>query len=235
MAEIEKRAVSWATMLKAFVGLTIAAMVIVFAGFVLMHAHRLDWKLGGIYVGIVIAAWMINLVFLRLLNPELIGRRVFGKWDRTWDKVWAALFVLAIISIFVVADKDTRDGVSSAPGAAWLLGYAIFVLGWTLFTWSMVVNPFFEKAVRIQTNHGHRVIDKGPYAYVRHPGYMGFVGWLFSTPLLLASAWAFVPTLIAVVLLVIRAALEDRMLHAELTGYTEYAARVRFRLIPGVW
>ena len=64
---------------------------------------------------------------------------------------------------------------------------------------------------------------------------MGFVGWLFSTPLLLASDWAFVPTLIAVVLLVIRAVLEDRMLHAELTGYTEYAARVRFRLIPGVW
>ena len=145
------------------------------------------------------------------------------------------LFVLAIISIFVVADIDTPDGVSSVPGAAWLLGYAIFILGWTLFTWSMVVNPFFEKAVRIQTNHGHRVIDKGPYAYVRHPGYMGLAGWLFSTPLLLASDWAFVPTLIAVVLLVIRAALEDRMLHAELTGYTEYAARVRFRLIPGVW
>ena len=99
----------------------------------------------------------------------------------------------------------------------------------------MVVNPFFEKAVRIQTNHRHRVIDKGPYAYIRHPGYAGFVGFIFSTPLLLASAWAFVPALIAVVLLVIRAALEDRMLHAELTGYTEYAARVRFRLIPGVW
>ena len=235
MANLKKRTDSLATILKVLVGLTIAAMVIVFAGFVLLHAHRLHWKLGGIYVGIVIAAWMINLVFLRLLNPELIGRRVCAKWTKTWDKVWAALFVLAIISIFVVANIDKPDGVSSAPGAAWLLGYAIFVLGWALFTWSMVVNPFFEKAVRIQTNHGHRVIDKGPYAYVRHPGYMGFVGWLFSTPLLLASACAFVPTLIAVVLLVIRAVLEDRMLHAELTGYTEYAARVRFRLIPGIW
>ena len=235
MTDVEKRTDSLATMLKVFVGLTIAAMVVVIAGFVLMHAHRLDWKFGGIYVGIVIVAWMINLVFLRLLNPKLIGRRVFGKWAKTWDKVWAVLFVLAIISIFVVADIHTPDGILSAPGAAWLLGYSIFVLGWTLLTWSMVVNPFFEKTVRIQTNHGHRVIDKGPYAYVRHPGYMGFVGCLFSTPLLLASAWAFVPTLIAVVLLVIRAALEDRMLHAELTGYNEYAARVRFRLIPGVW
>ena len=112
MADVEKRTDFMATMLKVLVGLTIAAMVVVFAGFVLMHAHRLEWKLGGIYVGIVIAAWMINLVFLRLLNPELIGRRVFGKWAKTWDKVWAALFVFAIISIFVVADIDPPDGVS---------------------------------------------------------------------------------------------------------------------------
>jgi protein-S-isoprenylcysteine O-methyltransferase Ste14 len=99
----------------------------------------------------------------------------------------------------------------------------------------MVVNPFFEKTVRIQTDNGHRVIDKGPYAYVRHPGYVGFVGWIFSTPLLLASAWAFAPALLAAVGIVIRAALEDRTLHAELPGYPEYAARVRFRLIPEVW
>jgi protein-S-isoprenylcysteine O-methyltransferase Ste14 len=235
MANTEKRTDFLATLLRVLVGLIIAAMVIVFAGFVLMHAHRLGWKLGGIYVGIVVVGWMINLVFLRLLNPELIGRRVFGKWAKTWDKVWAVLFVLAMITIFVVADIDIPDGVSSAPGAAWLLGYAVFVPGWTLLTWSMVVNPFFEKAVRIQTNHGHRVIDRGPYVYVRHPGYVGFVGCILSTPLMLASAWAFVPALIAVILLLIRAALEDRMLHAELTGYTEYAARVRFRLIPGVW
>ena len=118
MADVEKRTGSLATMLKVLVGLTIAAMVFVFAGFVLMHAHRLGWKLGGIYVGILVAAWMINLVFLRLLNAELIGRRAFGKWAKTWDKVSAVLFVLAVISIFIIADIDAPDGVSSAPGKA---------------------------------------------------------------------------------------------------------------------
>ena len=73
MGGVEKRTDYLATMLKVFVGLTIAAMVIVFAGFVLIHAHRLGWKLGGIYVGLVIVSWMINLVFLRLLHPKLIG------------------------------------------------------------------------------------------------------------------------------------------------------------------
>jgi len=79
------------------------------------------------------------------------------------------------------------------------------------------------------------VIDTGPYAYVRHPGYVGFAGWLLSTPILLASAWTFAPALLTVAGLVIRTALEDRTLHAELPGYPEYAARVRFRLIPGIW
>ena len=99
----------------------------------------------------------------------------------------------------------------------------------------MVVNPFFEKTVRIQTDHEHRVIETGPYAYVRHPGYVGFAGWMLSTPLLLASDWAFIPALLAVIGFVIRTAFEDRMLRAELKGYSEYATRVRFRLIPGVW
>ena len=236
MADIEKRAISLATMLKVFIGLIIAAMVVIFAGFVFVNARRLRWTLGWIYVGIFIAALMINLVCLRLWNPELIKRRMrITKFTKSWDKVWAVLFAFAILAIFVAAVMEARGRVSSAPGVAWMLGLAIFVFGWAVAIWYMVVNPFFEKTVRIQTDHGHRVIDTGPYAYMRHPGYVGFAGWMLSTPLLLASTWAFVPALISVVLLVIRTALEDRTLHAELPGYAEYASRVRFRLIPGIW
>jgi protein-S-isoprenylcysteine O-methyltransferase Ste14 len=236
MADVEKRTDSQTTMLKALIGLTVAAMVVVIVGLVFVLARRLGWTLGWIYVGIVVATLAINLACLLRWNPKLIRRRMrLGKFTKTWDKVWAVLFGLVMIAIYVVAVIEARDGVSSALGAAWLLGLAIFVLGWTLVTWSMVVNPFFEKTVRIQTDHGHRVIETGPYAYVRHPGYVGFAGWMLSTPLLLASAWAFVPALIAVIGFVIRTALEDRMLHAELPGYAEYATRVRFRLVPGVW
>ncbi len=99
----------------------------------------------------------------------------------------------------------------------------------------MGVNPFFEKTVRIQTERGHRVIDTGPYRFVRHPGYLGFCGWMLSTPLLLGSWWAFVPALLSILALVIRTTLEDRTLHNELTGYREYARRVHYRLIPRVW
>jgi protein-S-isoprenylcysteine O-methyltransferase Ste14 len=235
MPDTEKRSDSQTTKAKVIVGLTVAAIVFV-AGFVFVNAPRLGWALGWIYVGLVFAAVTINLACLLRWNPELIRRRMrVSKFTKTWDKMWAFLFGLAVIAIYIVAVIEARDRVSSAPGPAWLLGFAIFVPGWALAIWSMVVNPFFEKTVRIQTDHGHRVIDTGPYAYMRHPGYVGFAGWMLSTPLLLASSWAFIPALISVVLLVIRTALEDRTLHAELPGYAEYASRVRFRLIPGVW
>lgn len=236
MADNEKSLFSTVKMLRIFFFLAIMVLVIVFAVYILMYARRLGWALGWIYAGIFAAAWMINLVCLALWNPKLIKRRMrLGKGTKTWDKVWTFLFALAVIAIFVVVNIEEREGASSTPGAAWLLGFAIFVAGWTLVIWSMVVNPFFEKTVRIQTENEHRVIDTGPYAYVRHPGYVGFVGWIISTPLLLASAWAFLPALITVLLLMIRTALEDRTLRYELSGYKEYAHRVRFRLIPGVW
>ena len=235
MADVETSADSQASKPTALVGLAVAA-VVVLAGLVFVLARRLDWTLGWIYVGIFAATLAINVACLLRWNPVLLRRRGrLGKETKTWDIVWLVLFTPVVIAIYIVAGLEARDAPSSAPGAAWLLGLAIYVPGWALAIWSMVVNPFFEKTVRIQTDHGHRVIDTGPYAYVRHPGYVGFAGWMLSTPLLLSSAWAFVPSLLAVVGLVIRTALEDRMLHAELPGYAEYAARVRFRLIPGVW
>ena len=159
-----------------------------------------------------------------------------GKGTKTWDIVWLVVFTPVMIAIYVVAMfYPWAEGDPGLPGLTWLIGAAFFVSGWLLFTWSMVVNPFFEKTVRIQTDHGHRVVDTGPYAFIRHPGYAGFGALLLSTPLLLASAWAFLPTLVAVLALGIRTALEDRTLQAELDGYAEYAARVRYRWIPGIW
>ncbi len=117
----------------------------------------------------------------------------------------------------------------------WPVGLLLFLPGTLLFAWSMGVNPFFEKTVRIQSDRGHRVIDTGPYAVVRHPGYLGFSGWCLSTPLLLGSWWAFVPALLSVAGLLLRTVLEDRTLQRELEGYAAYAQRVRHRLLPGVW
>jgi protein-S-isoprenylcysteine O-methyltransferase Ste14 len=118
----------------------------------------------------------------------------------------------------------------------WPVGAALYGFFALLITWAMAVNPHFEKTVRIQRELGHQVIDSGPYRIVRHPGYVGTVfGFLLSPPLLLGSWWAFVPALGAVALVIIRTVLEERTLRSELPGYEDYARRVRYRLIPGIW
>ena len=99
----------------------------------------------------------------------------------------------------------------------------------------MVSNEFFSGVVRIQMERGHKVASAGPYQYVRHPGYVGITLLTLGTPLMLGSAWAFIPAGATVLLTVFRTALEDATLQRELDGYADYAARVRYRLLPGVW
>lgn len=215
----------------------LTAAVVLLAVVIFWPAGRLNWVAGWLYVGIVALYHLFNVVYLRRVNPELIEARMrMGKGTKRWDKVWGAFFGPVLISTYVIAGLDAiRFEWSTMSTLFWPLGLILFLVGSALFTWSMGVNPFFEKTVRIQSERGHRVIDTGPYAFVRHPGYVGFFGWCLSAPLLLGSWWAFVPAILSVVGLVVRTALEDRTLCDELEGYAAYSGRVRYRLFPGIW
>ena len=217
--------------------LTTVAVSFVLTGLVYGLSLRWGWTLGRIHLGLLAACILANLVCLLIWNPVVVARRmVFHEGTKAWDFVWSMGFLVALVTVVVVAVQDLNGrNVDPPPGTGWLIGLTIFGPGWVLLTRAMVANPFFEKTVRIQTDHGHHVIDRGPYAYVRHPGYVGISAILLSTPLLLASAETILPILVTVAMLVIRTALEDRTLQAELPGYAQYANRVRFRLIPGIW
>ena len=215
----------------------VAAAVAIFTVVVLWPAGRPDWLAGWVYIGIVTLYFIVSVTYLERVNPELIEARMrMGKGTKRWDIVWGIIFGPILLAIYVVAGLDAiRFEWSTMSPLLWPLGLVLFISGAALFSWSMGVNPFFEKTVRIQTDRGHRVIDTGPYAFVRHPGYVGFFGWCVSAPLLLGSWWAFVPAIMSVVGLVVRTALEDRTLKRELNGYTAYSERVRYRLFPGIW
>ncbi len=199
-------------------------------------AWWIDWIPLRAFVGLMVVYTLVGFVYLVLVNFEVLeNRTTLKKGTETWDWIWMAVFTPLCLAIFGVAWLDVGSGTASLPLWAWPIGLVLFLFGGGLFIRAMGENPFFEKTVRIQSERDHHVIDTGPYRMVRHPGYAGMLLWLLSVPLLLTSAWALLPTALAIIALVIRTALEDRMLLEKLPGYFEYASRVRFRLIPGAW
>ena len=96
-------------------------------------------------------------------------------------------------------------------------------------------HPASHEETGTQTERGHHVVTGGPYRWMRHPGYAGALLGYMATPIFLDSYWAFIPALFLTVVLVIRTHLEDKTLQDELEGYREYAKRVHYRLLPGVW
>jgi protein-S-isoprenylcysteine O-methyltransferase Ste14 len=140
------------------------------------------------------------------------------------------------LASWVVAALDLRWGwTGSVALSLHLAGLVVNMLGLGLFLWAMVSNAFFAEGVRIQEERGHSVATGGPYRCVRHPGYVGAILAQLATPFLLGSWWALLPSAASAALYVLRTALEDKTLHAELPGYAEYSSSTRYRLLPGVW
>jgi protein-S-isoprenylcysteine O-methyltransferase Ste14 len=185
-----------------------------------------------IYVGTLVVAGL----YLCFVNPEMMASRLrFHKGTKRWDRILLSFLLPPVYAVFLVPALDRRFQWSPMPW--WLrgIGYVLFLVGLGLITWAAAVNKFFERTVRIQTDRDHKVIDTGPYAIVRHPGYVGFMLFFVGSALCLGSLWALIPAGLVSALLLLRTRWEDQTLQTELPGYREYAQRVRYKLIPGVW
>ena len=219
-----------------FIILTVVGFLLV-GVIIFLPAGSLDWKEGWLYFALMASSWGLMTVLMIRKNPSLLKRRMsIGEGTKRWDRVLLGLFRLFSLAIFVVAGMDAvRYGWSSMSSAFWGLGLILHILGWGIATWSMLENPHFEGTVRIQCDQDHRVVDQGPYAIVRHPGYVGFALIFGAIPFLLGSWSAFAPTGLLIITMLVRTQLEDRTLRAELEGYEDYARRVKYRLLPGIW
>jgi protein-S-isoprenylcysteine O-methyltransferase Ste14 len=228
----------------AAIGLSLKTLLSIVAGVLFMvavlfiPAGRPDWVMGWAFIGLHLVYFAINMTVLVRKNPDLIAERLRYTTADTkgWDKVFTLVSAPFFIGSWIVAGLGMRFGWTPQLALATQFTALAFVaLGYGLFGWAMVSNPFFSRVVRIQNDRGHTVATGGPYRYVRHPGYVGFTIASLGTPLALGSLWALIPAALAVIALVVRTALEDRTLHEELPGYAEYATRVRYRLLPGIW
>lgn len=188
------------------------------------------------YAAILTVLFSFNLLTLQLKDPDLLKERMKPPSGHAY---WTGVMfpVVQLILQPIIAGLDHRFHWSDhVPLAGVVVGLVMVAIGMGVVIWAEIVNSFFSGAVRIQADRGHRVISTGPYAIVRHPAYVGGLLALLAGGLALNSWVSIIPVVVIwLPILIYRTTIEDQMLRDELAGYTDYAAKVRYRLIPGVW
>jgi protein-S-isoprenylcysteine O-methyltransferase Ste14 len=208
--------------------------VILIAIILLVSAGKIDW----IYAWVYITSSLLVIIINAFIFPtELISERGRKKENiEKWDRLISGLIIFPWLALYIVSGLDIRFGLSLEL-ASWIhiTGLVIFALGNAFVSWAMISNIYFSTVVRIQYDRGHTVSIGGPYRFMRHPGYVGMIIYLLASPIILGSIWALIPASLAVILFIIRTAFEDNTLKNKLEGYKEYAEKVKYRLIPGIW
>jgi protein-S-isoprenylcysteine O-methyltransferase Ste14 len=201
-------------------------------------AGTLHWPAAWVYLAAMAVLGLCSGVWLAKTDPALLAERMrpmMQDGQPAADKKFMLVFGFAALAWFIAIGLDARFHASNIPFALQALGLVLLVASTVYIMWVMRENSFAAPVVKVQAERGHRVIDTGPYAQVRHPMYSGTVLFFFGTPLLLGSWWGVVLAPLFVVLFSIRAGIEERALVAGLPGYADYTAKVRYRLVPGIW
>lgn len=215
-------------------------ILILQAAVLFLSAGRIDMPRAWIYLGTTSIYTLVSAILICKFNPTLIVGRaesITRRDIKSWDKILMPTAVvmqyvvqLAVIGLDVGRFQWSNLGINYA-----ILGFVLALIGAPLGVWAAISNPYYEAVVRIQRDRNHKVITTGPYRIVRHPGYVSAVLWSIATPLIIGSVFGLIPSGVIVMLLIVRTALEDRMLQNELEGYSEYARNVKYRLLPLIW
>jgi protein-S-isoprenylcysteine O-methyltransferase Ste14 len=221
----------------------VVVQLLIQAAILFVSAGRLDWVMAWAAIGVQVGIMVVNTRVILSKSPELIAERGQIRENvKGWDKLLAVLIIPLALGVWAVAGLDERfgwlpqlAGDRAHPSAIQVVALVLMALGQGLFSWAMASNEFFSTTVCIQKDRGHAVATGGPYRYVRHPGYVGYIVFTLATPLILGSLWALIPAGLVALAMIVRTALEDETLLKELDGYKDYATRVRYRLLPGVW
>lgn len=200
---------------------------------------RWGWWQPWVMAAVFLLSFLISRALAVRRTPDILKERAnYNQHENTqpWDKWLSPLVAFGSVFILLAAGLEARwGGPAQYSLAVQMLGLALILVGYGLASYAFVENAYFSGTVRIQEDRGHKVISSGPYQWVRHPGYAGGLTANLGMPLLLNSVWAFLPALILGVFFFIRTRLEDRFLQGNLPGYREYAQKVRYRLLPGIW
>jgi protein-S-isoprenylcysteine O-methyltransferase Ste14 len=217
--------------------------VVAMGALLFVSAGTLHWP--GAWAFLVTSAALGPLcgLWLARTDPGLLAERMrltAREEQPTADKRFMLAFVAAAFLWFVTMGLEQPGRVLSDQNLGYplllqVLGFAMYLLATLFIMWVFRENSFAAPVVKVQTERHHHVISTGPYAVVRHPMYSSIMLFSVGAPMLLGSNWGLVFAPLFLVLFAIRARIEERALVAGLPGYADYAARVRYRLLPGIW
>lgn len=201
-------------------------------------AGRLDIFRAWLTFGIHFLGAIVGAILMCKFAPELANQRAsVREGTKTWDKIILTIyFSLILLIIPVIAGLDVgRYGWSRLSAMHAVGGVALYLVFFAVFYWAMLTNRHFEGTSRIQIDRGHKVITAGPYRFIRHPGYVAMILASFADSFMIGSLYSLIPSALAMIATIVRTFLEDKMLQEELEGYPDYATRIKYRLIPGIW
>ena len=217
--------------------LLLIAYWVVSAAMYFASAGRADLPIAWFCFGFNIVLGLLLSILLALLSPGLIAERIKpgpGEQDRIF-KI-ASSILTPLMLVLAGLDVGRYHWLGPVSPAIQITALVATVIAYGFISWAVVTNRFFSSAVRLQPDRQQVVVDKGPYAVIRHPGYTGTLVYMSLTGLALGSWLATAVAGIPLALLILRrTTLEDAMLRKGLPGYEEYARRVRYRLLPGIW
>lgn len=204
----------------------------------LIPAGTLHWPAAWVFLVTIAVISIASGWWLARTDPELLAERmrVAGQQDQpVADKIFMLVLGIVLVVWLIAMGLEHRQHSPASPVSLQVLGFAMLLLSTLFIMWVMHENSFAAPVVKVQRERGHHVISTGPYAWVRHPMYTGGILFCVGIPLLLGSWWGLLISPIFAVLFGVRAGIEERELIAGLPGYSDYATRVRYRLLPGVW
>jgi len=212
--------------------------VVALGALLFASAGTLDWPAAWVFLAVSAILGPACGLWLAKTDPALLAERLrptFQADQPAADKKFMLTFVLVMLIWLVAIGLDRRAHASGVPLVLQALGLALYLLSTAFIMWVFRENSFAAPVVKVQAERHHRVISSGPYAFVRHPMYSGIVLFFVGVPLLLGSWWGVAIAPVFAVLFAIRARIEERALVEGLPDYADYAARVRYRLVPGLW
>ena len=188
------------------------------------------------WLALYLGGWAIFALYAFASIDDDLAKERFSPPEPGADRLpLRAIRVIAVIHLVIGALDAGRWHLAPVPDLVRAIALPVMVVSALLVVQAMRANRFFSPVVRVQTERGHRVIDRGPYGTIRHPGYLGMIVSVLCSGLVLGSWLGFAFAAAYAALILRRVFFEDAFLQVNLAGYADYARRVPYRLIPGGW